>query len=239
MISNGFNYWHYNEDGSLDEDRTAEAFIDYLEALSEEDSGPLKLDDEKTHVYIILTTPSSAHWYEKPIAGAQGSYYSHTAFSFDKKMSTLYHVRSQGLLVSKRKEFEKETIAFDIYSYEVTLKEKRRLHMLIDKMRAMETKYDFLMIGKLLGKIILHKEDKEAEKMTEEAVLEKQKYICSGWVAGILAATVSSFRSFLRTHKKKWTRLMPQDFINVKGMTLKKRIVFPDNKTLIDFEKDT
>jgi hypothetical protein len=147
-------------------------------------------------------------------------------------------VRSQGLIVTKRKEFEKEEIAFDIYEYRVSLKEKRHLRNLVLKMIQMKTKYDFVMIGKLLGKIIFRKKDKKAEAMSEDEVIERQKYICSGWVAGILAATVTQFRRYLLQNKMKWSKFMPKDFVRVNGIKLKKRIIFPDNTTLIDFEKE-
>jgi hypothetical protein len=239
MIGVGFNYLYYNDDGSLDEERTAEAFLNYMETVSEEDSNPLRLgDNEKTHIYIVLTTPSSAHWYEKPIAGFQGSDYSHTGLTFDNRMSTLYHVRSKGLMVTKRKEFEKEKIGIDLYEYEVTSKEKRKMQNLVRHMINIETKYDFIMIGKLLGKIILRKEDKEGDKnVSSKEIIEKQKYICSGWVAGILAATVSKFRNYLWKSRKKWPSFMPEDFVRVSGLTFKKRIIFPENKVFINFNE--
>jgi hypothetical protein len=238
MICRGINFFEYDAYGNLDIDRTAESYIDYLKIISNEGVQPTDIDDKTSSVFVVLSTPSSAHWYEKPIAGAQGSRYSHTGISFDKRMTTLYHVRSSGLIVTKRKEFEKENIAFDLYEYPVTQKQKYRMKNLVSKMIKMETKYDFLMIGKLLGKIILRKADNSSEKMSEKDVIEKQKYICSGWVAGILAATVQNFRNYLLKNKKKWTAFMPQDFVNVNGLALKRRIVFPDNSVLIDFDKE-
>lgn len=240
MITSGFNYLFYNDDGSLDEDRTSEAILTYLEDLSKsnEDTLATQDDNEKSCIYVVCTTPSSAHWYEKPIAGFQGSYYSHTGISFDKKMSTLYHVRSKGLIVNKRSDFQKEQIAFDLYEYEVTAKEKNRIRNMILKMKQMETKYDFLMIGKLLGKIIFRKKDKEGDKtVTENEVIDRQKYICSSWVAGVLAATIHRFRMYLFGSKKKWTTFTPQDFVKVKGLHLKKRIIFPENKIMV-FDKN-
>jgi hypothetical protein len=100
-----------------------------------------------------------------------------------------------------------------------------------------ETKYDFLMIGKLLGKIILKLKDKEGDKnVTPEQVMEKKKYICSGWVAGVIAATVFRFRNFLIKTKKKWPSFMPQEFMNVRDLVFCKRIIFPENKTLVKFD---
>jgi hypothetical protein len=239
MIKPGFNYLHYNDDGSLDEERTSEAFLDYMEALSEEGSSPVTLgDNEKASVYVVLTTPSSSHWYEKTIAGVQGSNYSHTGITFDSKMSTLYHVRSKGLIVTKRREFTKEKIGIDLYEYEVTLKEKRKMQNLVRHMINIKTKYDFLMIGKLLGKIIFRKKDKEGDKkVTPDEIVEKQKYICSGWVAGILAAAVPKFRNYLWKTKKKWHSFMPEDFVRVKCLVFKKRIIFPENKVFVNFDK--
>jgi hypothetical protein len=237
MIENGINFWEYNRDGSLDYERTQESFIGYLEVLSKEDLAPAYNDDEMLPVYVVLTTPSSKHWYEKPIAAAQGSQYSHTGITFDKRMSTLYHVRSSGLIVSRRKDFERERLAFDLYEYNIPSESKRRLKNLITKMTRMETKYDFLMVGRLLGKIIFRLKDNEAEKMNEKEVIEKQKYICSGWVAGILAATVSKFRKYLFRAKKKWSGFMPQDFVKVDGLVMKRRIVFPENRIAFDSDK--
>jgi hypothetical protein len=91
------------------------------------------------------------------------------------------------------------------------------------------------MIGKLLGKIIFRKKDKKGDKnVSEEEVLNRERYICSGWVAGVLAATVNKFRIYLFRSKKKWTTFTPQDFIHVKGLVLKKRIFFPENKTVVN-----
>jgi hypothetical protein len=238
MIYDGFNYLFYNDDGSLNEEKTSESLLEYFEALSTEDEKPYQLgDNEKASIYIVLTTPSSKNWYEKPIAGAQGSHYSHTGLTFDNKMTTLYHVRSKGLIYTKRKEFEQEQIGIDLYEYEITSREKRRMQNLVRRMIQITTKYDFMMIGKLLGKIVFRKKEKEADKtVTEEQVINKQKYICSGWVAGVLAATVSRFRRYLIQSKLKWTSFMPEDFVKVKGLKFKKRIVFPENKVLVKFD---
>jgi hypothetical protein len=238
MITDGFNFLYYNNDGSLDEERSSEALLEYMEMLSREDDSQIRLgDNEKAFVYIALTTPSSEHWYEKPIAEVQGSKYSHAGLTFDSRMSTLYHVRSNGLMVTKRKEFEQETVGIDLYKYEVTAKEKRKMQNLVRNMIKIKTQYDFLMIGKLLGKIVLKLKDKEGDKdVTPEQVIEKQKYICSGWVAGVIAATVQKFRNFLIKTRKKWPSFMPKEFMNVKGLMFCKRIIFPENKTLSKFD---
>jgi hypothetical protein len=241
MITSGINYLFYNDDSSLNDEKTEEALLSLFEELSKEDAHTnifTHSNEEKAHIYVVCTTPSSAHWYEKPIAGAQGSYYSHTGISFDKKMSALYHVRNKGLIVSKRNEFKREKIAFDIFEYEVKAAEKQRAQHLVSRMKMMETKYDYLMIGKLLGKIILRRKDKVGDKnVTEEEVLNRQRYICSGFVAGVLAATVSRFRRYLFHAKKRWTTFTPQDFVNVDGLVLKRRIIFPENKVLLEFDK--
>jgi hypothetical protein len=240
MIKSGTNYLYYSDNGDIDPVKTSEALLGYMKELSTEDlNKDIELgSNEKANIYIVLTTPSSAHWYEKPIAGAQGSYYSHTGLTFDSRMSTLYHVRSNGLMVSKRKDFEKEEIAIDLYKYEVSLKEKTRLQNLIRNMIKIETKYDFMMIGKLLGKIVFKLKDKEGDKqVTPEKILETKKYICSGWVAGVMAATVKGFRNYLIKARKKWPSFMPQDFVSVKNLVFEKRILFPQNKVIADFNE--
>jgi hypothetical protein len=240
MITSGTNYLYYCDDGDIDAEKTAEAFITYMkEASTEGLEKDIELgSNEKSNIYVVLTTPSSAHWYEKPIAGAQGSYYSHAGLSFDGRMTALYHVRSEGLIVSKRKDFEKEEIAIDLYRYEVTLREKTRLQNLVRKMIKVDTKYDFMMIGQLLGKIIFRMKDKEGDRsVTPEKIIESKKYICSGWVAGVMAATIKSFRSFLVKSRKKWPSFMPQDFVTVKNLVFEKRILFPQNKVLVNFDK--
>jgi hypothetical protein len=205
MIENGLNYFNYHSDGSVDEEYTLESILDYMEMVSKENSNQIMLgDNEKSHIYVVLTTPSSAHWYERPIARFQGSHYSHAGLTFDNKMSALYHVRNNGLEVSKRAEFRKQHINIDLYAYEVTLKEKRKMQNLVRHMLNLKTKYDFLMIGKLLGKIIFKIKDKEGDKkVSDTEVIGRQEYICSGWVAGILAATVPKFRYYLFKTKKK------------------------------------
>jgi hypothetical protein len=240
MIESGFNYLYYNDDGSLDNERTAEAFLEYMEELSREDipPNPMPNDSEITHIYVVMTTPSSAHWYEKTIADLQGSHYSHVGITFDKKMSTLYHVRGNGLMVSKRDEYKKEKIAMDLYRYPVKANEKDKLKNLIQRMLTIETKYDFLMIGKLLGKIIFRKEDKKSDaNVTPEQIVSREKYICSGWVAGVMAATIKSFRNYLIKKRKKWTTFMPVDFMNIQDLVLDRRILFPDNKVLMEFKE--
>jgi hypothetical protein len=153
-------------------------------------------------------------------------------------MTTLYHVRSKGLMVNKRSDFIKEKISFDLYEYEVTLKDKNRIKRMILKMKQMETKYDFLMIGKLLGKIILRKEDNARDKnVSEQEVINRQRYICSSWVAGVLAATINKFRMYIFKSKKNWVTFTPQDFVKVQGLRLIKRIVFPENQ-VIDIESN-
>jgi hypothetical protein len=238
VIEGGLNYSHYEEDGTIDVEKTCESYLDYMASLSFEDNNGIRLgDNEIGHVYVALTTPSSSHWYEKPIAGFQGSHYSHTGLTFDNKMTSLYHVRSKGLMVTKRKEFEKEKIGIDLYEYEVSLKEKRRMQNLVRHMINVKTKYDFLMIGKLLGKIIFKRKDKEGDKkVSAEEIIEKKKYICSGWVAGVIAATVPKFRRYLFINKKKWVSFMPEDFVKVKDLELKKRLVFPENKVYAKFD---
>jgi hypothetical protein len=241
MINSCENYLFYDdEDGDIDAIKTSQALLGYMKELSTEGlNNDIELgNNEKANIYVVLTTPSSAHWYEKPIAGAQGSYYSHAGLTFDSRMSTLYHVRSEGLVVSKRKDFEKEEIGIDLYKYEVSLKEKTRLQNLIRNMIRIDTKYDFMMIGRLLGKIVLRLKDKEGDKdITPEKILEKKKYICSGWVAGVMAATIKGFRNYLIKARKKWPSFMPQDFVSVKSLVFVKRILFPQNKVLVDFNK--
>jgi hypothetical protein len=245
MLTVGNNYYKYNDDGSLDAERTCEAYIDYLEELSREDSKPeteveTKEEDSGSpaKIYVALTTPSSKHWYEKPIAGAQGSFYSHAGLTFDEKMSAMYNIRSKGLIVTKRKEFEKEKINIDIYEYQITLKQKRKIQKIVKAfVKTVSTAYDFLMIGKLLGKIIFKKRDKEVKKeVTVEEVVDKKKYICSGWVAGIFAAAIPKFRMYLYKNHVKWPSFMPEDFVRVPNMKLIKRLVFPQNKTIITFK---
>jgi hypothetical protein len=241
MLAVENNYYKYNEDGTLDAERTCEAYIDYLGDLSREDVAPNQEEIDTSSpakIYIALTTPSSKHWYEKPIAGAQGSFYSHAGLTFDEKMSVMYNIRSKGLIATKRKEFEKEKINIDIYEYQITEKQKRKIQKVVNVfLKTVSTAYDFLMIGKLLGKLIFKTRDKEVKKdVTIEEVVDRKKYICSGWVAGILAATVQKFRMYLYKSHIKWPSLMPKDFVRIPGMVLIKRIVFPANKTIIKFK---
>jgi hypothetical protein len=94
------------------------------------------------------------------------------------------------------------------------------------------------MIGKLLGKIILRKKNNKGDqKVTEDEVINRQRYICSSWVAGVLAATVHKFRMYLFKAKKKWTTFTPQDFVRIQGLHLRKRIVFPENEVININEK--
>jgi hypothetical protein len=242
MITYEESYYKYNEDGSIDVERTCESYIDYLSNISQESTSSISEDEDnsnkKAYIYVALTTPSNKHWYELPIAKAQGGFYSHAGLTFDEKMGTLYNVRAKGLIITRRNEFIKEKISIDIYEYEISERQKRRIRNIVNKfVTSASTAYDFLMIGKLLIKIIFKIETKEGQKnIKENDIIERGRYICSGWVAGILAATVKKFRMYLIQNHIKWTSFMPEDFIKIPGMQLIKRIVFPDNKTIIKFK---
>jgi hypothetical protein len=207
-----------------------------FETLSLEDGGVKKiitgisveesmLFDLDNPLVYVMNFRKCKQLYSKSIALVTKSIYTHTALTFRDDMHFYYEmIVKKGLLESSVRNFHQDRI-IDVMTYPVNIEEKKRLFKLVKFfLNNKKINYDNKTVLKILFKILKYKEN----PISTLSVTDKDQFICSAFVANLLAVVDPDLRKYVNKNK-----------INIDAITPKEIVTLPKLKYAFSYNGET
>lgn len=177
------------------------------------------MNEKNDKIFIILFKKIKHNIINTMINIRTGFDYTHTGISLTENLSQYYDMMPDGIRNINGKKINEDREC-DVYSIDITTNQKNTISSLLKEFQQRNNngslKYDFKSLFSVLFGFT-HK-NYDSIKLTKDEIINKSSYICSAFVAGIVAAVSPSIKNYIMSKKLNISTINPGDLTNFPGI---------------------